>query len=59
MAQQMEVIVNNYGFAIWETLYALALEVTFAYVIGLPLGLLFSLFNFYYTKSRLKKLLIL
>ena len=40
MAQQMEVIVNNYGFAIWETLYALALEVLFAYVIGLPLGVL-------------------
>ncbi|MBE6923271.1 MAG: ABC transporter permease [Ruminococcaceae bacterium] len=36
----MEVIVNNYGFAIWETLYALALEVIFAYVIGLPLGVL-------------------
>ena len=40
MAQQMEVIVNNYGFAIWETLYALALEVLFAYVVGLPLGVL-------------------
>ena len=40
MAQQMEVIVNNYGFAIWETLYALALEALFAYVIGLPLGVL-------------------
>mgnify|MGYP003305155808 FL=1 len=40
MAQQMEVIVNNCGFAIWETLYALALEVLFAYVIGLPLGVL-------------------
>ena len=24
MAQQMEVITNNYGFAVWETLYALA-----------------------------------
>ena len=40
MAQQMEVIVNNYGFAVWETLYALALEVLFAYVVGLPLGVL-------------------
>ena len=40
MAQQMEVIINNYGFAIWETLYALALEVVFAYLIGLPLGVL-------------------
>ena len=40
MAQQMEVIVNNYGFAIWETMYALVLEVIFAYVVGLPLGVL-------------------
>jgi D-methionine transport system permease protein len=40
MAQQMEIILNNYGFAIWETLYALALEVLFAYAIGLPLGVL-------------------
>ena len=40
MAQQMEVIINNYGFAFWETLYALALEVLFAYVVGLPLGVL-------------------
>jgi len=40
MAQQLEVIINNYGFAIWETLYALALEVLFAYVVGLPLGVL-------------------
>ena len=40
MAQQMEVIVNNYGFAVWETLYSLALEVLFAYLIGLPLGVL-------------------
>lgn len=40
MAQQMEVIVNNYGFAVWETLYSLALEVLFAYMIGLPLGVL-------------------
>ena len=40
MAQQMEIILDAYGFAIWETLYALALEVLFAYVIGLPLGVL-------------------
>ena len=40
MAQQMEVILNNYGFAIWETLYSLALEVLFAYMVGLPLGVL-------------------
>ena len=40
MAQQMEVIVNNYGFAIWETMYALVLEVVFTYLVGLPLGVL-------------------
>ena len=40
MAQQMEVIINNYGFAIWETMYALVLEVLFAYLVGLPLGVL-------------------
>ena len=40
MAQQIEIICSQYGFAIWETLYALALEVLFAYVIGLPLGVL-------------------
>ena len=40
MAQQFQIILDAYGFAIWETLYALALEVLFAYVIGLPLGVL-------------------
>ena len=40
MAQQMEIILDAYGFAVWETLYALALEVLFAYLIGLPLGVL-------------------
>ena len=40
MAAQMEIILDAYGFAIWETLYALALEVLFAYIIGLPLGVL-------------------
>ena len=40
MAQQMEIILDTYGFAVWETLYALALEVLFAYIIGLPLGVL-------------------
>ena len=40
MAQQFEIILDAYGFAVWETLYALALEVIFAYVIGLPLGVL-------------------
>ena len=40
MAAQLEIIVDAYGFAVWETLYSLALEVLFAYIIGLPLGVL-------------------
>ncbi len=40
VAQQMEIIFSEYGFATWETLYSLALEVVFAYIIGLPLGVL-------------------
>ena len=40
VAQQIEIILSEYGFATWETLYSLALEVLFAYVIGLPLGVL-------------------
>ena len=40
VANQMQIIYSEYGFAIWETLYSLALEVVFAYVIGLPLGVL-------------------
>ena len=40
MAQQLEIILDAYGFAVWETLYSLALEVIFAYLIGLPLGVL-------------------
>ena len=38
VAQQMEIIFSEYGFAIWETMYALVLEVIFAYIVGLPLG---------------------
>ena len=40
VAQQIQIIVSEYGFATWETLYSLVLEVIFAYVIGLPLGVL-------------------
>jgi len=40
VAQQMEIIFSEYGFAVWETMYALVLEVLFAYVVGLPLGVL-------------------
>ena len=40
VAQQIEIIVSEFGFATWETLYSLVLEVIFAYVVGLPLGVL-------------------
>ena len=40
VAKQLEIITNEFGFATWETLYSLALEVAFAYLIGLPLGVL-------------------
>ena len=40
VAQQLEILKSELGFALWETLYSLVLEVIFAYVIGLPLGVL-------------------
>lgn len=40
VANQMEIISSQFGFALWETLYALVLEVVFAYAIGLPMGVL-------------------
>ena len=40
VAQQLEIITSEFGFATWETLYSLVLEVIFAYVIGLPLGVI-------------------
>ena len=40
VAQQVQIILNEFGFATWETLYSLVLEVVFAYIIGLPLGVL-------------------
>lgn len=40
VAQQLEILRQEGGFAVWETLYSLLLEVVFAYVIGLPLGVL-------------------
>ena len=40
VAQQLQIIASEYGFAVWETMYSLVLEVIFAYVIGLPLGVL-------------------
>ena len=40
VAQQLEIIASEFPFAIWETLYSLVLEVVFAYLVGLPLGVL-------------------
>lgn len=40
VAQQLEILKSELGFALWETMYSLILEVIFAYVIGLPLGVL-------------------
>ena len=40
VAQQIQIITSEFGFATWETLYSLVLEVVFAYVIGLPVGVL-------------------
>ena len=40
VAQQLENIASEFPFAIWETMYSLVLEVVFAYLVGLPLGVL-------------------
>ena len=40
VAQQLEIITSEFGFATWETLYSVILEALFAYLIGLPLGVL-------------------
>ena len=40
VAEQVQLITSQFPFATWETLYSLVLEVVFAYVIGLPLGVL-------------------
>ena len=40
VAQQIQIITSEFGFATWETLYSLVLEVVFAYLIGLPVGVL-------------------
>ncbi len=40
LAQQLDILQREYGKAIWETLYSLGLQAFFAYVIGLPLGVL-------------------
>lgn len=38
--QQLEILRTQLPTAIWESLYSLALQVIFAYIIGLPLGVL-------------------
>ena len=38
--QQLEIIQSEFPFGLWETVYSLALQVLFSYVIGLPLGVL-------------------
>lgn len=40
VAQQIQIILSEYGPETWETLYSLVLQVLFAYIIGLPLGVL-------------------
>ena len=40
VAQQLQIISTEFGGALWETMYALILEMVFAYVLGLPLGVL-------------------
>lgn len=40
VVQQLEILKNEFAFGVWETIYALLLEGLFAYVIGLPLGVL-------------------
>ena len=40
VAQQLQILQSEYLFAVWESLYSLALQVLFSYVIGLPLGVL-------------------
>ena len=38
--EQLQIIKSEFGFATWETLYSLFLQTAFAYLIGLPLGVL-------------------
>ena len=40
VAQQIQILQSEYLFAVWETLWSLALQVLFSYIIGLPLGVL-------------------
>ena len=40
MAEQVTYLINNLPFALWESLYSTALATLFAYLIGLPLGVI-------------------
>lgn len=40
IGEQVPYLLNNLGFAAWETIYSTVLATFFAYVIGLPLGVL-------------------
>lgn len=40
VAEQVTYLLNNLPFALWESLYSTALATLFAYLIGLPLGIL-------------------
>ena len=40
VVQQIQILQSEYLFAVWETLWSLALQVLFSYIIGLPLGVL-------------------
>ena len=41
-AEEVQYLIGNVPFAIWETLYSTVLATIFAYIIGLPLGLLLA-----------------
>ena len=40
LMEQLEILKSEYLFATWESIYALILQAVFAYVLGLPLGVL-------------------
>lgn len=40
VAEQVAYLINNLPFALWESLYSTALATLFAYLIGLPLGVI-------------------
>lgn len=40
IVEQFQILASEFGFALWETVYSLAVETALAYLIGLPLGVL-------------------